>query len=62
MKARVDPDICIGCTLCTQTCPEVFRMESDKAIAYLSSVPKNVEDTCRKAAEECPVAAIRIKE
>lgn len=61
MKARVEPDICIGCTLCTQTCPQVFRMESDKAAAYVSIVPADAEDTCRQAADECPVNAIIIE-
>lgn len=61
MKARVDPEICIGCALCVQTCPEVFRMESDKAVAFVSPVPKNAEDTCRRATDECPVVAIIIE-
>ena len=61
MKAVVNPDICIGCSLCPQVCPEVFKMEADKAVAYVSVVPKDAEDTCRQAADECPVAAISIK-
>lgn len=61
MIARVDPDLCIGCALCVQTCPEVFKMEEDKAVAYVSPVPKNVENTCRQATDECPVTAIIIK-
>jgi len=60
MKARVDPDICIGCTLYVQTCPEVFRMEADKAVVQESVVPKIVEEKCRQAAEDCPVTAIVI--
>lgn len=58
MKVRVDPDICIGCGLCTNTCPEVFEMQGDKAVAKVSAVPKDAEDTCKKATEECPVTAI----
>ncbi len=61
MKARVDPDICIGCTLCVQTCPQVFRMEEDKAVAYAEVVPRDLENTCRQAADECPVTAIIIE-
>ena len=61
MKARVDPDICIGCTLCTQTCPEVFRMEGDKAVAFIAVVPPGTEGTCKQAQEECPVNAIIIE-
>lgn len=61
MKAVVDPDICIGCTLCVQTCPQVFRMEEDKAVAYTDPVPAGSEDLCNRAAEECPVTAIRVE-
>ena len=58
MKARVDADACIGCGLCASTCPEVFEMQGDKAVVIATSVSKNVEDTCRKATDECPVTAI----
>jgi ferredoxin len=61
MKATVNPDICIGCTLCTQICPKVFRMEGDKAVAYVTIVPGEVRDTCSQAADECPVNAIMIE-
>lgn len=61
MKTKVDPAICIGCTLCVQTCPEVFRMEGDTAVAYVNPVPKDVESTCKQAADECPVTAIIIE-
>lgn len=62
MKAKVDPELCIGCTLCVQTCPEAFRMEAEKAICYVSIVPENAEITCKQAADECPVAAIIIEQ
>lgn len=62
MKAKVDQDLCIGCTLCAQTSPEVFRMEEDKAIAYIATVPKEVESRCKQAAAECPTTAITIEE
>jgi len=26
---EIDQDCCIGCEVCTQTCPEVFRMQGD---------------------------------
>lgn len=61
MKAKVDPDVCIGCGLCVSTCPEVYRMEDDKAVVYVSIVPKAAEEKCKKAAEECPVTAIEVK-
>ncbi len=62
MKAHVDPEICIGCTLCTSICPEVFSMKGDKAVADPKPVPDEAKDSCRSAAEECPVTAITITE
>lgn len=62
MKAVVDPDICIGCMLCTQVCPGVFKMEQDKAVAYLTPVPAELQEPCKKAAQDCPVEAIKISQ
>ncbi|HHT9120233.1 MAG TPA: ferredoxin [Candidatus Hypogeohydataceae bacterium YC41] len=62
MRVRVDPDICTGCELCVTTCPEVFKMEGDKSVVIANSVPKDAEETCKKAVEECPVEAIIIVE
>lgn len=62
MRAKVDPDVCTGCELCVTTCPEVFEMEDDKAVAKTNPVPKTAIETCRQAAEECPVEAITIEE
>jgi len=61
MKAKVDKDLCIGCGLCVTTCAEVFKMQDDKAVVYVSVVPKAAEETCKQAAEECPVTAIIIE-
>ena len=40
--------------------PEIFSMNGDVAVAKDSDVPPEYEDTCRQAAEECPVEAIII--
>lgn len=61
MRTKIDPDICIGCTLCVQTCPEVFRMEGDKAVVYVEVVSAEVEDKCRQTKDDCPVNAITIE-
>lgn len=61
MKAIVDADLCTGCTLCEQVCPEVFRMEGDKAVAYVNPVPPEAEAACSDAAGQCPVNAIRVE-
>jgi ferredoxin len=60
MKAKVDESLCIGCELCVQICPEVFRMEGEFAKAFVETVPPEHEKTARQAAGECPVEAIGI--
>ena len=62
MKARVDPDECTGCELCVDTCPEVFEMVGDLAVAKQDEVPSGAEESCMQAVEDCPVEAIRIDE
>lgn len=62
MKAKVDAELCIGCSLCADTCPEVFRMEEDKAVVFVNVVPAEAFELCRRAADECPVTAIEIVE
>ncbi len=61
MKAVVDADLCTGCELCTQTCPDVFEMEDDVAKTKVDEVPAGSEDCANQAAEECPVEAIKIE-
>ncbi len=62
MKAVVDQETCTGCGLCPDTCPEVFELDGDVARAKVDVVPPEVENTCREAAESCPVEAISIEE
>ena len=59
MIAKVDRDLCIGCGLCAEICPEVFVMGDDSiAIVVGDGVPAEVEGTARDAATSCPVEAI----
>jgi len=60
MKALIDPEVCIGCTLCTQVCEDVFKMQEDKAAVYKDPVPAEDHECARSAAEQCPVQAITI--
>ena len=41
----------------------MFEMgDDDKARAKVNPVPFNVEDSCREAAGQCPVEAIKIED
>ncbi|HBM17328.1 MAG TPA: ferredoxin [Lentisphaeria bacterium] len=58
MKVKIDADICIGCGLCANTCPEVYQMKEDKAVVVVDVVPKEAEERCQTALDDCPVTAI----
>ena len=60
-KVYVDQDTCIGCTLCTQMCPEVFGMdENGKAKA---ANPGGADETgIETAINACPVHCIKWEE
>ena len=58
MKATVDPDLCTGCELCVDTCPDVFEMNDDIAVVKVDVVPADSEECARESAEDCPAEAI----
>lgn len=59
MKAVVNEDLCIGCGLCAEICPEVFEMNDDMiAIVIVDEVPAELEESAKEAADSCPVEAI----
>ena len=60
MKVIIE-DTCTACGLCCDTCPEVFEMGPEMAEVTVDVVPAEHEKTAEQAAEECPVAAIRIE-
>lgn len=59
MQVEVDQDACIGCTLCTQICPDVFEID-DNGKAKVSGKTKDTVKI-KNAAESCPVQAIKLK-
>ena len=61
MKAIVAEDICARCGECAEICPEVFEVEDGLARVKVNPVPKEHEETCRAAAEACPVEAITLE-
>jgi ferredoxin len=61
MRVTVDEETCIACGLCAETCPEVFELKDDKVIVKMEEVPEELVESCREAAEECPVEAIQVE-
>jgi ferredoxin len=59
MRAIVDTDLCIGCALCAETCPEVFVMMDDGFSHPMGdSIPHEEYDCVQEAIEICPVSCI----
>jgi ferredoxin len=59
MNPKVDAETCIGCGLCEETCPEVFKLNDDNIAEVISPSPgAELEDKVRESADACPVDAI----
>lgn len=63
MKAKVNPESCIGCGVCVDQCPEVFELNDDSyAITIVDRVPAELKEKCREAAANCPVDSITLED
>lgn len=58
MKAFVNPDLCIGCGLCTSICDEVFRMNDNSQAEAYAPVNDINKEVVNDAINSCPVSAI----
>jgi ferredoxin len=62
MRALIERNGCIGCGLCADTCPAVFRMDDEGlAEVYTNPVPADEEDAATEAADNCPVSVITVE-
>jgi ferredoxin len=62
MRVKVDAELCTGCELCVENCPDVFEMADDVAKEKVDEVSDDQVDCARQAAEDCPVEAISIED
>lgn len=61
MKAIVDKELCTGCGLCVDSCPDVFELDGDTAVVKVDTVPEGAEECVQQAAEDCPASAIKVE-
>jgi len=61
MKVRIDLETCCGHGRCYALCPEVFA-EDEEGYPVLTdtTIPPGLEARVRRAADNCPEAAIEI--
>lgn len=57
MSIKVDQDTCIGCGMCVNMCPKVFKMNSSGKSEVIGTTDV---DCARNAANSCPVEAITV--
>lgn len=62
MKARVDPEKCILCGLCADTCPDLFELGERSSRVKLDPVPPDREACAQTAADNCPGEAIELED
>ena len=57
MRTKIDPDLCISCGLCVDTCPDIYEMQ-DVASVITDPVPADKEKCALEAEQDCPTDAI----
>jgi ferredoxin len=62
MRAFINRGGCIGCGLCADTCPEVFRMGEDNLAEVYAEVSDSLHPGAEEARDGCPVSVISLEE
>ncbi len=58
MTIKVDQNLCVGCGMCVNACPQVFKLNQDGKSEVISQ--DNIK-CAKEAADICPVNAISVE-
>lgn len=61
-KVYIDTDVCIGCGLCVEQCPEVFEFDDENQKAIVIMPEGGPEESIDESIEACPVECIHWEE
>ena len=63
MKVKILEEECTGCEECVEAVEDVFKMSDDGelAIVKMETIPSDLEDDVKEAAEDCPAECIVIE-
>mgnify|MGYP000930749290 CR=1 FL=1 len=62
MKVTLDRSGCIGCGLCAETCPQVFRMNDDGQAEVYAQPDASAQDAAEEAERNCPASVTHTEE
>jgi len=62
MKVEVDTDLCQAHGECIFAAPQIFELDDEDQIHWVSSPDDGLRDKARQAAKVCPVSAIKVTE
>ncbi len=60
MNVEINKEKCIGCGLCSNLCPEVFKMDESKATVKDEANLEENQNCIEEAVNSCPTSAINI--
>jgi ferredoxin len=62
MTIELDKTLCVGCGLCEENVPEIFKTGEYTAELKTSEAEESLSKRLKETAEDCPVDAITIYE